>query len=344
MFNLKVKMVDVARKLGISKATVSLAVNGKPGVNEQTREKIFQCIEEMEKVEESVPESSTSKPVSPLRIIKVVIINHRKQVVCDPELDLWSQVLRTFDVEARKRGYLYVLTYLNEKEENLQEIIDECNLDVVAGIILFGTEMSSVDYSIIQLIHKPLVIYDYEMPDGSYSSVCIDNIRAVEIALNLFKKTGIDDICYFSTNKDVYNFEKRRDAFQNILWKYGDISGENKIIPLGNSIEEITEKAVLYLNNHKLPDACIFENYQISIGVLTAVQRLKIAVPEKIKFVGIDEIPDYIVPDIKLTQIRIPHSERAEMAMDLLDREIQNSFRTKIKVFAVPELIRGETA
>lgn len=41
---MKVKMVDVARYLGVSKATVSLAVNNKPGVNEQTRQKILRCI------------------------------------------------------------------------------------------------------------------------------------------------------------------------------------------------------------------------------------------------------------------------------------------------------------
>lgn len=38
---MKVKMVDVARHLGISKATVSLAVNGKPGVNEQTARRFW---------------------------------------------------------------------------------------------------------------------------------------------------------------------------------------------------------------------------------------------------------------------------------------------------------------
>lgn len=53
---MKMKMADVARYLGISKAIVSLAVNGKPGVNEQTRQKIFQCIEEMEKNGGAIPE------------------------------------------------------------------------------------------------------------------------------------------------------------------------------------------------------------------------------------------------------------------------------------------------
>ena len=40
---MKVKSVDIARRLGLSKATVSLALNGKPGVNERTRQRVFEC-------------------------------------------------------------------------------------------------------------------------------------------------------------------------------------------------------------------------------------------------------------------------------------------------------------
>ncbi|MDO4338723.1 MAG: LacI family DNA-binding transcriptional regulator [Eubacteriales bacterium] len=340
---MKIKMVDVARYLGVSKATVSLAVNGKPGVNEQTRQKILQCIEEMEKNDGIIQEKEVSKTVRLFRIIKVVIINHRKQVVCDPELDLWSDVLRTFDAEARKRGYLYGLTYLNETEGDLQGIIDECNIDMVAGVILFGTEMSPADYAFVGRIHKPLIIYDYEMPDGSYSSVCIDNARAVEMSLDLLKKAGASEIQYFSTGKDIYNFEKRREAFHNTLLKRGEFPQKGDIIPLGNSIAEITEQAAAYLSAHKLPDAFILENYQVSIGVLTAIRRLGITVPQSIKLVGIDEVPDYIVPDFKLTQVRIPHVERAAIAMSLLDKEITGLWNTKIRVFAVPVLINGKS-
>ena len=340
---MKIKMVDVARYLGISKATVSLAVNGKPGVNEQTRQKILACIREMEKNDGIIPQETVQKQLRSLKIIKVVIINHRKQVVCDPELDLWSEVLRTFDNEARKRGYLYGLTYLNETEEHSEAIINECNLDIVAGVILFGTEMSFADDKIIKQIHKPLVIYDYEMPDVAYSCVCIDNARAVEMALHMLSRAGASKICYLGTGKDVYNFEKRREAYRNILLKSEMFLSKDSMITLGNTIGEITEQAVNYLNTHKLPDAFLMENYQVSIGILTAIRKLGIAVPEDLKLVGIDEVPEYIMPDKKLTYIRIPHVERAAIAMSLLDREIIGSWHTKVRVFAAPELVRGES-
>ena len=57
---MKIKMVDVAKRLGISKATVSLAVNGKPGVNEQTRQKVLECIKELEKNNVVFPEPLNS--------------------------------------------------------------------------------------------------------------------------------------------------------------------------------------------------------------------------------------------------------------------------------------------
>ena len=337
---LNIKMADVARYLGVSKATVSLAVNGKPGVNEQTRNRILKCIEEMERNDGKIMEAAAPEPVRSFRMIKIIIINHRKQVICDPELDLWSDVLGTFDTEARRKGYLCGLTYLNETEDNWQEIIGECNLDMVAGVILFGTEMSDSDYWILEQIRKPLVIYDYEMPDGSFSSVCIDNARAVELSLELLEQT---DVRYLGTGKSVYNFERRREAFQNSLLQKRGFSRKEDIIPLGNTIGEITERAADYLRTQKLPAAFVLENYQVSIGVLTAARRLRIAVPEDLKLVGIDEVPEYIIPDIKLTQIRIPHAERAVIAMSLLDEEINKRQRSRLKVFAVPELIAGKS-
>lgn len=352
---MKIKMVDVARYLGISKATVSLAVNGKPGVNEETKKKVLACIEEMkqnggmlggtESLPINIPERKMSelkrKPAS--RLIKVLIINHNKQVVCDPELDLWSEVLTTFDSEARKRGYLYGLTYLNESEEEFDAVIEECNMDMVAGIILFGTEMVQKDYSILKQIHKPMVIYDYEMEDGDYSSVCIDNELAVKKGLDLLYSSGAKHIKYMCTGKDIYNFKKRRQAFNNILVGKEYMSAKNDIVELGENIPKITQKMYEWLDSHTLPDGFLFENYQVSIGVMTALRRSGIRVPEMVKVIGIDEIPENILSDIKLTQIKIPHAERASMAMELLDKEITDQWSTKIKVFAGTDVILRES-
>lgn len=335
---MKVKMVDVARKLGLSKATVSLAINGKPGVSEDTRKKILDCMKAMERGEDKKEDSKERQ-----RVIKVVVVNHRKQVVCDPERDLWSEVLALFDSESRRRNYLFSITYMNESENNSHEIIAECNMEIVAGVILFGTEMQKEDEKICRQIHKPLVIYDYEMTEGEYSSVCIDNRMALRMACRSLCKGGINQVKYFSTSKDIYNFTERRYAFQAEMLRYGVKTQASDMIALGNTISEISVNARMYLQSHSVPKAVIMENYQVSIGVINALKELEIDIPDKIKMVGIDEVPEYTLGGVKLTQIKIPHGERAVTAVAVLVKEIETQWKSKNRIFTVPALIEGES-
>lgn len=339
---MKIKMVDIARYLGVSKATVSLAVNGKPGVNEETRKKVLECLEEMKKNNGVLPakqdtENIVSHPAN--QMIKVVIVNHRKQVVCDPELDLWSDVLTTFDSEARKLGYLYGMTYLNDSIEEKDAVIAECNMDLVAGVILFGTELDEEDVKFLERIKKPMVLYDCELKNGRYSSVCIDNKGAVESALNYLYHEGASDIRYFCTGKDIYNFHKRKEAFQKAVIGNEYMPKKSDIVELGTKIPKITENLLDWLRTNPLPQGMLFENYQVSIGALTALRKYGVRVPQEVKIVGIDEIPDYICPDMCLTQMKIPHTERAIMAMDILDKEIRHSWTVKVKIYAETEMI-----
>lgn len=339
---MKIKMVDIAKHLGVSKATVSLAVNGKPGVNEETRRMVLECLEEMKKNNGVIPVKENIVTVSghpANQMIKVVIVNHGKQVVCDPELDLWSDVLTTFDSEARKLGYLYGMTYLNDSTVEAEAVIAECNMDLVAGVILFGTELDEADTELLKQIEKPLVLYDCELASGRYSSVCIDNNGAVKNALKYLHKEGASDIRYFCTGKDIYNFRVRKETFQNTKIGEDVLPKKREIIELGEKIPKITENLLDWLRENLLPQGMLFENYQVSIGALTALQKYGVRVPQEVKIVGIDEIPDYICPDMCLTQMKIPHTERAIMAMDLLDKEIRYSWTVKVNIYAETEMI-----
>lgn len=337
---MKVKMVDVARRLGVSKATVSLAVNNKPGVNEETRKKVLQCIEEMKQEDGRIFVHKDEKQVlEQTQFIKVVIINHGKKVVCDPELDLWSDVLSTFDMQARKMGYLYGLTYMGNDEEEIRTIVRECNLPVVAGVIIFATEMEAEDCRIIRQIHKPVVLYDYDMEDGNCSSVCIDNIGAVRKALNYCREQGADRICYFATDKTIYNFKMRREAYLNTMIEWEKFPQKDDIVPLGNIISEIAQRAEVWLKDHELPDAAILENYQVTIGVAMALRKLGIAASDKLKLVGIDEVPEYMRAGIRIAQMKIPHADRAAIAMDVLNRMIHGEWKIRTKIFAESDMI-----
>ena len=70
---------------------------------------------------------------------------------------------------------------------------------------------------------------------------------------------------------------------------------KSDIIELGHNIPTITENMLTWLEHNPLPEGFLFENYQISIGVTTALRKRGIKFPDRVKAIGIDEIPDYIL-------------------------------------------------
>lgn len=336
---MKVKMTDIARKLNVSKATVSLALNDRPGVSVETKKKVQECYRELmkEKADFEKEEKTKSKKNMLEKIIKIVFINHNKQIIVNPEMDLWSVVLKSFDIEARKRDALCSMLYLDGNLEQEEMVISECNMDKVLGVIIFGTEMEESDYGILEKINKPIVVYDCEMTEGNYCSVCIDNKNAVDQAMDSFRNAGVRDIRYLSTGKDIYNFEKRRKAFFEKI-SPEDMT-EDTYIVLGGTVNEIAENARLWLEQNSLPEAFLFENYQISIGVMLALRKKKISAPKDIKLIGIDEVPEYMLSGSDLTCLKIPYRARAIMCMKLLDMLAEQDVDVKMKVYAKPKMI-----
>ena len=75
----------------------------------------------------------------------------------------------------------------------------------------------------------------------------------------------------------------------------------------------------------------------IQIAMLGALKQL--GIPRKrIVMAGIDELPDYITGSGDIHQIIIPHSERAAVSMELLDREIDGKGKVKANIVAIPRL------
>lgn len=63
-------------------------------------------------------------------------------------------------------------------------------MDFVAGVLLFGTELKEEDQNLLERIKKPLVLYDCELPDSRYSSVCADNRQMLKVLWIICTRKG----------------------------------------------------------------------------------------------------------------------------------------------------------
>ena len=344
--NSKIKAADIARDLNLSKATVSLVLNEKPGIGDKTRQRVLRYIAEM--TGESIfPEETGEK-----KIIKVIYIDNNLHFIRDNELLVCPDTQLVFDREARRMGCILSITYVDpEKSADIKRTIKEANEENVAGVILFATEMQSEQFTPFKEINKPLVVYDND-PGREYSCVVSDGADGVCACVDELVQSGCREIRYLANSREIYNFQQRRRGFFAGLQKNGLEPNQNSVMELGETTDEIYESFLTYLSvsgapaqelPDKLPDAFIMENYQVSIGVMRALRQKNISVPEELSLIGIDELPEYLTGDIRMTALRIEHLERAHMAMVFLEQMIKGNISGVFRTYSSCQIISGKT-
>ena len=326
---MKIKAAQIARDLGLSKATVSLALNDKPGVSEETKKMIFQYIDRMEKGIDIVENN----------IIKIVNYS-KKENIYGGEVDLWSEVLSEFNKEAKKDGYSLGIDYINDDIDEINKLIMECNQGHVVGAIVFANDLDEDIFKLFKQIKKPLIIYDNDFDDDNYSYVMIDNYQGMEKIIKLIVEKGFNEVCYLANSHDNYNFRKRRMAFTDLISKY-NLTG--RIFITGNDVESVYEAMKTELVDKSFPKVLISENYQVSIGTIKAIQGMNLSFKDDINLIGIDEIPDYFCYGHHLTALKIIHGKRAGVALSLLKKEIEDHDVEKFKIYSTCRLVEGDT-
>lgn len=326
---MKIKAAQIARDLGLSKATVSLALNDKPGVSEETKKMIFQYIDRMEKGIDIVENN----------IIKIVNYS-KKENIYGGEVDLWSEVLSEFNKEAKKDGYSLGIDYINDDIDEINKLIMECNQGHVVGAIVFANDLDEDIFKLFKQIKKPLIIYDNDFDDDNYSYVMIDNYQGMEKIIKLIVEKDFNEVCYLANSHDNYNFRKRRMAFTDLISKY-NLTG--RIFITSNDVESVYEAMKTELVDKSFPKVLISENYQVSIGTIKAIQEMNLSFKDDINLIGIDEIPDYFCYGHHLTALKIIHGKRAGVALSLLKKEIEDHDVEKFKIYSTCRLIEGDT-
>ncbi|MCR5715801.1 MAG: LacI family transcriptional regulator [Lachnospiraceae bacterium] len=336
-----VKAVDIARELGLSKATVSLALNDKPGVNEHTKELVLECKRRLERGEAGEQRTLSNGRAD---IIKLIIMSHSYRIVIEAELDLWTDEKAVFTRIANSWGCKLDIVYFDVDRDSPESLIQTCNRDDVLGVIIDGTEIITADSRLVNRIHKPLVLYDVDLYNQRHSCVMMDNRGGIYDAMDALTGAGSKNIVYLAMDYEIYNFTSRRASFVRYMREHNlDDHAQDRMVRVGKSIAEVYTKFGHYLDKNPLPDAFIAESYHISISALRLFRERGIRLPEDVSFTGVDELPDFLTGEYALSTVKIPMTERAKLTMAMLKHEIEEPCELKTKLYTACNFIHGNT-
>ncbi len=335
---MKIKAKDIARDLGLSTATVSLALNNKPGVNEQTRNKVLNYIKE------SRESGDDGKERKEKTIRMYTFLQKSGLIDADENARLYMGYAEA-SRRARASGYKMDTVFVDRSKDEFVKLLEECEEEDVVGVYLNAAYMTEEDYRCIRGLKLPYVVCDQDFNDMHTDSIVLNNRQGVKTGLEYLYENGHRDIMYLRNSKDFYNMYERRSACNGFMNEKKLQQAENeRILDIGNTAQEIYDNMYKYIkNNGHIPSAVFAENYEVTIGVSRALQSCGYRIPEDVSIVGFDEIPGAAILDFQPTFLRALHGNVAYIALGRLLERIKRKARESVQILVNTEFVIGNS-
>lgn len=320
---------DVAKKAGVSIATVSNALNNSRYVKKETKEKIFEIAKNLNYTPNIIARGLKTKSTRTVAVIVPDISNQ-----------FFAQVIRGVEEIGRQRKYnvLLVCTYYDVSEE--KKSIEILRQQFVDGF-LFVSGYNSFDH--IKELNDdkvPVVVADRELRDSKVPSVLIDNFEAMREAVNYLYGLGHKRIGYISyTYNNQTTVKKRFQGYckglkDNQLVFDPDIVVISEALRL-NELQGSREAVKKILGCKNIPSVIMNASDFIAVGVVRSLKEMKIKIPKEISVVGFDNILMSLYTEPLLTTIKQPKKQMGTTAMNLLLDIIEHK-RTKDRNIILP--------
>ena len=274
-------IVEIAKRAGVSPATVSRALRGMHHVDERTRKKIIAVAQELD------------YPIRPDLLPSDSTAQTNTIGVIAPFISRWyfSQALAGVEQALREAG-MDLLLYNFAQVDARQRVFQQKKLvGKVDGLIVIS--LPPTDREFEQILGLGIPVSLLGIPDERCSTVSIDDVKGAEIATQHILDMGHTDIAIMVGQKELaFNFKvasQRREGFLNVL-KANNISFNPEFELVADFDSHTAELAMdEFLTRKKLPTAIFCESDEMAFGVLKSLRKKGLRVPEDISVIGYDD-------------------------------------------------------
>lgn len=297
---------DIARICGVSRGTVDRALNNKPRIKQETKERILKTAQELGYRPDLIARSLvTGKTMS----LGVVVFDIRNRY--------FAQLLNSIEITAKKRGYFVNIT-LQEKDPYMEiKLIDSLVDRRVDGIILCPVNKGDGVGEYLRNLPIPLVVVGNFISPG-IPFIGIDEFKAASDAFKLIVSKGYQRIVFVcppladKDKENIYSHEKRLEGFMAAAEQMKAI--EHIVIDNWDYMNEI--KKLVKKNDLKTAFFCSGDTFALEIMKL--FRSLKITIPDQVGIMGFDYIDtlEYVTP--ALSTIYNPVSEIGSKTVETL--------------------------
>lgn len=334
------KIDDIAKLANVSKSAVSLALNGKNGVSQKTREKVLRIAQEHGYIPRPIIKADQYFQPN-TKLLRFIACTNAGIVTEQYEsLPFFMELIHNLDKQIGSSGYSLLVSSISI--ESLQEEVSRLEQEQKsAGILLLGTNLTPEQINLVADIQPNIVVLDTCFETLDVNFVVMNNVYGAYQAGQYLMELEHQQIGYVGSNTRMYNFDMRKKGFLQALTENGLKIAESNYFSLSPTVISSQDAFKEKINKRmgQLPTALFCEADYMAISVIKSLTELGIKVPEDISVIGFDNIFESQVITPELTTIHVKKDRIALLSVEKLIRQIENNDTDKIKLFVDTELI-----
>lgn len=310
----RMKLKEIAQILDVSQSTVSIVLNDRPGVSDETRELVKQfLITNGYHIKKEVPRD---KDIHLLKYYASGYFDGRNDGFMTSIIDAIALEARTLDCNVK-------ITSCHEGE--FQKVLEMIVAKPLDGMIILGTDLPLVYENYFKDYSSPVILVDTHMPFCNLDSVVIDNRQCIYEALQYLCGIGHRTIGFVYSCFGTFNFKERYDAFLCYMMSHNLSVSPAHIFPINPQFEGSYDNIVAIMQESgTIPMAIIADSDTIAIGMIKALKKEGYCVPEDISVMGIGDSIFCRITDPPLTTIQLPSDYLGRLAVRNLYERIMS--------------------
>jgi LacI family transcriptional regulator len=272
---------DVAKRAGVSPATVSRVIQGATNVRPATRERVQRAIEELGYVPSAAAQSLRSKRTHSIAL-----------VVSDITNTFWTTVARGVEDEAQNQGYSVLLCNTDENLAKQFRYLDLLIRQQVDGVIIAPFDSDARHLDKLRQRSIPTVLIDRRIDGWNVDSVYGDSVSGARALVQHLINLGHRKIAVVSGPVTTSTAEDRIAGYRLALSQAG-LPCDQRLIRRGEFRRSTGQELTHQLLDEGLNPSAIFAtNNAIAMGVIDALGARGLRIPQDIALVSFDDLPN----------------------------------------------------
>ena len=280
---------DIATIADVSISTVSRALKDHPDIGLSLREKIKQLAIDM-KYHPNMTAVQLRKQKS--NIIGLII----------PEANMYffPSVMKGISEVIQKSGFNLLVFQSNDDIQQEMDNVRFCYENGVDGLMMILTNQTDKLDHLQELKQAgiPVVLLDKVLYNNDFDEIIIDDSKATQVCIEHLIKTGCRRILGLFGNRTLMITRKRWEGFNEFIDSKSDLNIVGECHFVGNTFKawECVEEVYATFK----PDGIFAMSDEIIAGVIPALRKLKVAIPDECSVIGISDgyLPKILDPEV----------------------------------------------